>query len=65
MVDKVRLRDFIDIINRIKDEKKKVEYEIPDWWKWRVNPDPSQLELTQRLDQVVTKLDVLAAKLSQ
>jgi hypothetical protein len=65
IVDKLRLRDFIEIINRVRVEKKKVEYEIPDWWKWRVNPDPTQFEATQRLDEVVQKLDLIANQLGQ
>jgi hypothetical protein len=63
--DKLRLRDFIEIINRIRGEKKKVEYEIPDWWKWRVNPDPTQVELGQRLDDVVQRLDRIASELGR
>ncbi len=63
ILDKLRLRDFIEIINRIKVEKKKVEYEIPDWWKWRVNPDPTQIEVAQRLDDVVQKLDAVTNQL--
>jgi len=57
VLDKLRLRDFIEIIERVKGEKKKVEYEIPDWWKWRVNPDPMRDQLAQKLDQVIARLD--------
>jgi hypothetical protein len=57
VLDKLRLRDFIEIIERVKGEKKKVEYEIPDWWKWRVNPDPTRDQLAQKLDEVIAKLD--------
>jgi hypothetical protein len=65
VIDKLRLRDFIEIINRIRGEKKKVEYEVPDWWKWRVNPDPTQAEIGQRLDDVVQKLDQIANQLGR
>jgi hypothetical protein len=28
-----------DVIEKVRGEKKKVELEIPDWWRWRVNPE--------------------------
>jgi hypothetical protein len=63
LLDRIRVRDFVQIIKDFRGEKKKVEYEIPDWWRWRVNPDPTQMEIGPQLDRVVERLDSVISRL--
>lgn len=35
VITKISLKE---VLEKVRAEKKKVELEIPDWWRWRVNP---------------------------
>lgn len=63
IVDRVRVRDLIDVLKDFRGEKKKAEYEIPDWWRWRVNPDPTQVAVGPQLEQVIDRLDTMISRL--
>lgn len=63
--ERLTLRDFGTLIDKIKGEKKKVEYEVPDSWKWKVNPPYSQLDISQRLDQLVDRLDGIEKRIGR
>jgi hypothetical protein len=73
VLGKLRFRDFVDILDRIRGEKKKVEYEIPDWWRWRINPDPTpwrfepnpQPSIARQLDQLAMQLKGLSDRVDQ
>lgn len=35
VITKIPLKE---VLEKVRAEKKKVELEVPDWWRWRVNP---------------------------
>lgn len=73
VIDDLRFRDFVDILDRIRGEKKKTELEIPDWWRWPINPEPDpwrrdpspQPSVVRQLDRLASQLERLSARVDQ
>ena len=74
LVGKLKFKEFVEIVERVKGEKKKAEYEIEHRWHWVTDPDPIPWRfgphpepalLATRLDSLATQLKRLSAKVDQ
>jgi hypothetical protein len=60
----VTVRDLVDMLETLKGEKKKREYEFPELMQLHINP-AVRPSLDERLDQISARLDAIAKRVGE